>query len=118
MARANRKNRKARNFMNLNVINGLWNKMLVVYGSEWDRKFSAMPLEEVKGAWADELRNFTIDQIKYALTVLPERAPNLIQFKDLCAKAPKYFDQQQIGYRPKPNTEKLAILRKLYQDRA
>jgi hypothetical protein len=118
MAGAWRKNRKVRNTMTLNTVNALWNKMLVVYGSEWDRKFSGMPLDEVKGAWADELRGFSIDQIKYALTVLPERAPNLIQFKDLCAKAPRYFDKQQLGYRPKPSPEKLEIFRKFYQDRS
>jgi hypothetical protein len=100
--------------MNLNAIDALWNKMLVVYGSDWDRKFSGMPLDEVKGAWADELRGFTLEQIKYALTVLPERPPNLIQFKELCQKAPRYFEQHQLTYRPKPNPEKIEAFRKLF----
>jgi hypothetical protein len=102
--------------MNLNAIDALWNKMLVVYGSEWDKKFSGMPLDEVKGAWADELRGFTIDQIKYALTILPERAPNLIQFKELCSRSPKYFEQQQLTYRPQPNPEKMAAFRKVFAE--
>jgi hypothetical protein len=101
--------------MNLNAIDALWNKMLVVYGSDWDRKFSGMPLDEVKGAWADELRGFTIEQIKYGLSVLPERPPNLIQFKDLCSKRPRYLDSQLLTYRPKPNPEKIAAFRKLFE---
>lgn len=97
--------------MNLKVIDALWNKMIVVYGSEWDKKYNG-PLAEVKGAWADELKGFTVEQLKYALAHLPERPPNLIQFKDLCSKAPKYFDAPQLTYRPKPSPEKLAAFRR------
>jgi hypothetical protein len=41
--------------MKLEVIDAIWNKMLVTYGSEWTRKFGDQPLDEVKGAWADDL---------------------------------------------------------------
>ena len=46
--------------MKLEVIDAIWNKMLVTYGSEWSRKFGDQPLDEVKGAWADDLRGFTV----------------------------------------------------------
>jgi hypothetical protein len=82
--------------MKLEVIDAIWNKMLVTYGSEWSRKFGDQPLDEVKGAWADDLRGFTVEQIKYGLSMLGERPPNLIQFKDLCKKAPQYFDSLQL----------------------
>jgi hypothetical protein len=101
--------------MNLQAINALWNKMLVVYGSEWSRKFDGMPLEEVKGAWAAELNGFTLEQIKYALSILPERAPNLIQFKELCTRSPKYLENKQLTYRPKPSEEKLEAFRRAYR---
>jgi hypothetical protein len=99
----------------MNMIDALWNKMLVVYGSEWERKWTG-PLEETKGAWADELRGFTMEQIKYGLEMLGERPPNLIQFKDLCKKAPNYFDSLQLSYRPTPSPEKLAAFRKVMED--
>jgi hypothetical protein len=73
-----------------------------------------MPLDEVKGAWADDLRGFTVEQIKYGLSMLGERPPNLIQFKDLCKKAPQYFDSLQLSYRPTPSEEKLAKFRRAY----
>lgn len=101
--------------MNLQVIDALWHKMLTVYGSEWEKKFSG-PISEIKGAWADELKGFDLKQLKYALAHLPERPPNLIQFKELCAKAPKYFDAKQITYRPKPSEEKLAAFRKAWRE--
>ena len=101
--------------MNLSVIDALWNKMLVTYGSEWEKKWTG-PLEETKGAWADELSGLTVEQIKYGLSMLGERPPNLIQFKDLCKKAPTYFDQPQLGYRPMPSEEKLAKFRRAYAD--
>jgi len=100
--------------MNLSVIDALWNKMLVTYGSEWEKKWTG-PLEETKGAWADELRGYSVDQIKYGLSMLGERPPNLIQFKDLCKKAPTYFDQPQLTYRPTPSEEKLAKFRRAYE---
>ena len=102
--------------MNLSAIDALWNKMLVVYGQEWTRKFDGMPLDEVKGAWADELRGYSVEQIKYGLSMLGERPPNLIQFKDLCKKAPTYFDSPQLTYRPTPSPEKLAAFRKIMED--
>ena len=100
----------------MRMIDALWNKMLVVYGSEWEKKFAGSPLEEVKGAWADELRGYTVEQIKYGLEMLGERPPNLIQFKDLCKKAPQYFEQQQLTYRPTPSEEKLAKFRRAYEE--
>jgi hypothetical protein len=100
--------------MNLSVIDALWNKMLVTYGSEWEKKWTG-PLEETKGAWADELSGLTVEQIKYGLSMLGERPPNLIQFKDLCKKAPTYFDQPQLSYRPMPDEEKLAKFRRAYE---
>ena len=102
--------------MKLEVVDAIWNKMLVTYGSEWSRKFGDQPLDEVKGAWADELRGYSVEQIKYGLSMLGERPPNLIQFKELCKKAPTYFDQPQLTYRPTPSPEKLAAFRKVMED--
>lgn len=96
--------------MNLKVIEALFNKMTVVYGSDWNKKWEGMPLHEIKGAWAAELSGFTVEQVKHALENLPERPPNLIQFKALCQHAPVYFDAPQLSYRPKVNEEKRAAL--------
>lgn len=96
--------------MNLKIIEALFNKMTVVYGNEWTKKWEGMPIEETKGAWASELRNFTVEQVKHALENLPERPPNLIQFKALCQHAPVYFETAQLTYRPAVPQEKRAKL--------
>jgi hypothetical protein len=96
--------------MNLKIIDALFNKMTVVYGNEWTKKWEGMPIEETKGAWASELRGFTVEQVKHALEKLPERPPNLIQFKALCQHAPVYFENAQLTYRPPVPQEKRAKL--------
>ena len=96
--------------MNLKVIDALFDKMFLVYGSEWLKKWDGRPLTETKGAWAAELTGFTVDQIKYALDMLPERPPNLIQFKSLCRNAPRESEHLQLGYRPQVNEAKRAKL--------
>lgn len=94
----------------MNLIDALFNKMTVVYGNEWTKKWEGMPLAETKGAWAAELTGFSVDQIKHALDMLPERPPNLIQFKNMCRQSPPKYEYQQLGYRPQVNEEKRAKL--------
>ena len=96
--------------MNLKVIDALFDKMFMVYGSEWSKKWEGRPIQETKGAWAAELSGSTVEQVKHALENLPERPPNLIQFKALCQHAPVYFDSPQLTCRPAVNKEKRAAL--------
>jgi hypothetical protein len=96
--------------MNLKVIDALFDKMFMVYGSEWSKKWEGRPITETKGAWASELSGFKVEQIKHALDHLPERPPNLIQFKVLCQLAPVYFETAQLTYRPAVPQEKRAKL--------
>jgi len=63
-----------------------------------------------QGSMGAELSGFKVEQIKHALDNLPERPPNLIQFKSLCQHAPIYFEAQQLTYRPQVNQEKRAKL--------
>lgn len=48
-------------------------------------------LEMAKAAWAKELKGFAdqMDKIAYALDHLPEKAPNVIEFRNLCRSAPQ-----------------------------
>jgi hypothetical protein len=103
--------------MKLEVIDAIWNKMLVTYGSEWSRKFGDQPLDEVKGAWADDLRGFTVEQIKYGLSMLGERTTQPYPvLKTFARRLHTYFDSPQLTYRPTPSEEKLAKFRRAYAD--
>ncbi len=74
------------------AIDRLFHRLAATYGSEWDRSIGVTPLNDVKTAWAHELSGFASPEgmqcIAWALENLPERAPNVIQFKHLCRKAP------------------------------
>jgi hypothetical protein len=96
--------------MNQKIIDALFDKMFMVYGSEWAKKWDGRPIQETKGAWAAELSGFKVEQIKHALDNLPERPPNLIQFKALCQHAPVYLEANRLTYRPQVPQDKRAKL--------
>lgn len=72
------------------VIDRLFQKMMAVYGASWDRSLGAAPLGDVKSTWGDQLSGFTkrLEDIAWALDNLPDRPPNIIEFKRLCRAAP------------------------------
>lgn len=73
------------------VIDRLFQRMSATYGSAWDRSMGTAPISDVKTAWMHELQGFSgrLDAIAWALENLPERCPNVIEFRNLCRKAPE-----------------------------
>ena len=68
-----------------------------IYGQQFMAKFSRVEqgidvgMVNAKTVWAEELGNFSDkpEAISYALQNLPtERAPNAIEFRDICRRAP------------------------------
>lgn len=72
------------------VIDRLFSRLAATYGAGWDRSLGQTPLSDVKTAWAHELQGFTarLESIAWALENLPERCPNVIEFRNLCRRAP------------------------------
>lgn len=72
----------------------IFEKLGKTYGrdflSRWDG-FDADAMDEVKHDWAEELSGFheQPDAIAHALAHLPAKAPNVIEFRQLCRGAPK-----------------------------
>lgn len=63
------------------------------YCAQWDRMIGNAPVSDVKTVWAHELSGFlqsreAMQAIAWALDNLPEKCPNVIEFKSLCRKAP------------------------------
>ena len=73
------------------VVERLYDRLSMTYGAEFKNKWSGMPLNEVKTHWAYELSQFSsnLNAIGWALQNLPDRCPNLIEFKSLCKQAPR-----------------------------
>lgn len=72
------------------VIDRLFARLSAVYGVAWERQMGSAPLSDVKSAWAHELAGFAdkLGMLAWVLDNLPERCPNVIEFKHLARRAP------------------------------
>jgi hypothetical protein len=68
------------------VVDRLFTRLAASYGAEWTRQWKDIPIVDMKTAWGHELASFIGDlpAIASALDNLPERCPNVVQFKALC----------------------------------
>lgn len=68
----------------------LFARMAATYGAAWTRQIADVPLADAKAAWAHELAGYAtrMEPIAWALENLPERCPNVIEFRNLCRQAP------------------------------
>jgi hypothetical protein len=73
------------------AIERLFDRLSMTYGVEFKNKWSGFPVNEVKTHWAHELSVFAdnLNAVGWALQNLPDRCPNLIEFKSLCKQAPR-----------------------------
>jgi hypothetical protein len=73
------------------AVERLFDRLSMTYGSEFKNKWNGIPLNEVKSSWSHELGIFAdnLNAIGWALQNLPDRCPNLIEFKSLCKQAPR-----------------------------
>ena len=74
-------------------IDRLFERLSMTYGIAWDNSLGTAPLNELKSFWMHGLSGFlqskeSMMAISWALNHLPERPPNLVQFKNLCYQAP------------------------------
>jgi hypothetical protein len=75
----------------LKAIDRLFERLSNTYGSEWTSRWNAQDEAKVKTVWAHELAAYgqNLEAIAFALENLPPRAPNAIEFKQLCRMAPR-----------------------------
>jgi len=72
------------------LIELVFTKLQVRYGAAWLRQWEGVDMQMVKSDWMDELAGFERNPapLLHALTILPERAPNVKQFRNLANQAP------------------------------
>jgi len=79
--------------MSLSVlaVERLFQRLTATYGSEFVNKWDKVSLNDLKTAWAHELAAYAnnLNAVAWALENLPDRCPNLIEFKTLCKHAPR-----------------------------
>jgi len=74
----------------IDVIDRLFSRLAATYGTDWTRHWEKVPMNDVKTVWCHELEGYfgNLPAIAWALENLPERCPNVIEFKHLCRAAP------------------------------
>lgn len=80
----------------IKTVERLFDRLTTTYGTEFTNTWKGLDMNAVKTTWAHEL-SFYADRLKdiaWALENLPDRAPNLIQFKNLCRQAPSIEPKQ------------------------
>lgn len=91
--------------MPLQAVDRLFSRLTMTYGPSFTRTFDGLELNEVKSLWSHELSYYCTQErmmdVAWALENLPERAPNVIEFKNLCRKAPA----QQLAQLPEPKAD-------------
>lgn len=72
------------------VIDAIFAKLAVRYGAVWLRQWDGLDMNLVKSDWGSELAGFAsnLEPLRYALRNLPERCPNVAQFRALANSCP------------------------------
>lgn len=73
------------------AIDRLFERLALTYGAAWVRQWEGLDMNDIKAMWAHELSGFSgrLEAIAWALENLPERCPNVIEFRNLCREAPR-----------------------------
>lgn len=77
--------------LSVEAVDRLFKRLAATYGAAWDRSMGTAPLADVKTVWGHALAGFAGEKmhcIAWALEHLPERCPNVLEFRNLCRQAP------------------------------
>jgi len=69
--------------MDIRVIKIIFEKMAHIYGKAFIDQYRDVQMQ----TWAKELAEFRPHEIDYGLERLPDKPPNVIQFRDVCRMA-------------------------------
>ena len=86
-------------------VNRIFQRMTLVYGRDFLSRYEGQDLGAVRLGWAEELSGFqqAPDAIKFGLECLPaDKPPTVLQFRDLCRKAPQYLPKALPAPDPDP----------------
>lgn len=74
----------------LEVIDRMFARLVATYGRDFSSRWEGLDQNAVKSSWGHELAGYenNLKAIAYALENLPERAPNVIEFRNICRRAP------------------------------
>jgi hypothetical protein len=64
----------------------IFTKLTLTYGQAFLRQYDGVDMDEVKANWGHELACYaqSLEAIRHGCANLPERPPNVVQFRELC----------------------------------
>jgi len=76
--------------LSVKAVDRLFQRLNATYGTEFLNRYKGTPESDLKAVWAHELDGFEnhLHALAWALENLPERAPNVIEFRNLAKRAP------------------------------
>ena len=86
-------------------VDRIFTKLSLTYGEGFMRTYAGLDVADVKANWGHELAGLAQSPkaIAHALEILPGRAPNVVEFRELCRRAPaSSFGNQLPAPEPKP----------------
>jgi hypothetical protein len=100
--------------LSLKAIDRLFDRLTLVYGRAFMAQWEGIPdrqLQDLKTLWSDELSQFSerLESVAWALENLPPRAPNVVEFRNLCHSAPRAPEAQL----PEPAADKARVAAEL-----
>ena len=77
--------------LQLKAVDRIFERLGATYGRDFTGRWDGMDQNTIKSSWAHELAGFSnsLTSIGWALENLPERAPNVIEFRAICRRAPE-----------------------------
>lgn len=98
------------------VVDRLFDCLTATYGRDFTGRWEGLDAAAVKASWAHELAGCAqcLHVIAWALEHLPERAPNVIEFRALCRKAPA----KEVPLLPSPPADTGRVAAELAKARA
>lgn len=91
----------------------IFSKLSMTYGRDFLSRYEGQDLQAVKSDWSERLAGLQNrpDAIKYALETQGSKAPNVIEFKDACNRAPARITLAIEAPKANPNVIEAAIAR-------
>ena len=95
----------------LPVIDRLFARLNATYGRDFMGRYEGLDSAAVKTSWGHELGGYekNLKPLAWALENLPERCPNVIEFRALCRRAPA----SELPALPEPKADKARVAAEL-----
>jgi hypothetical protein len=87
-------------------VDRIFQRLTLIFGRDFLARYDGQEIADVKADWAEELAGFqqSPEAIKHALGILPaDKPPTVLQFKELCRKAPLYVPKALPAPPPDPS---------------